>query len=99
MTCDLVNLVHAKAIELYHDITTNFTVWIITSLLFLFVYMHVMITQAEWRGEVTEYALCAIRSDRDQLRPGRYMVTSDGTQRVFGRITSSSDLSSRVIHR
>ena len=30
VTCDLVNLVHAKAIELYHDITTNFTVWIIT---------------------------------------------------------------------
>ena len=89
---------NVEAIELYHDMTTNFTVWIIASLLSSFLYMQYMITQAEWRGGVAEYALCAIRSDRDQLRPGRYMVTSDGTQRVFGRLTSSFDLSSRVMY-
>ena len=67
VTCDLVNLVHAKAIELYHDITTNFTLWIFTSLLSWFLSVYYTTTQVEWRGEVTEYALCAIRSDLDQL--------------------------------
>ena len=31
VTCDLVNLVDGRAIELYHDMTTNFSAWIIVS--------------------------------------------------------------------
>ena len=47
VTCDLVNLVHVEAIELYHDMTTNFTVWIIASLLSSLFYMQYTTTQVK----------------------------------------------------